>query len=307
MWDALRNLKNVSNLPWLVFGDFNEALWQEEHMSNTPRPVNQMEAFREVLFDCNLTGLGFSGILYTYDNKRAGRANVKVRLDRAVACPAWRDLFEDNRVQHLTSPVSDHCPILVKVSQEVRSVPKQPKRQYEIFWEREAKITEKIANAWKEAGEKTDLCDIMSGLDQVMNDLQAWSKRKFGNVLRELEKARKELEILQLNNADQRDIRRVSDRMNELMYREEMLWLQRSRVSWLKEGDRNTIFFYRKAVWRARKNKARSLKMSMVFGRMSPLIWSAWLHPTSKNCLLRILHSMLISSCLLYRKKWMGL
>jgi exonuclease III len=133
MWDALRNLKNVSNLPWLVFGDFNEALWHEEHMSNTPRLVNQMEAFREVLFDCNLTGLGFSGILYTYDNKRAGRANVKVRLDRAVACPAWRDLFEDNRVQHLTSPVSDHCPILVKVSQEVRSIPKQPRRQYEIF------------------------------------------------------------------------------------------------------------------------------------------------------------------------------
>ncbi|KAK1626172.1 hypothetical protein QYE76_000487 [Lolium multiflorum] len=28
---------------------------------------------------------------YTYDNKRLGRANVRVRLDRAVACPAWRD------------------------------------------------------------------------------------------------------------------------------------------------------------------------------------------------------------------------
>jgi hypothetical protein len=147
----------------------------------------------------------------------------------------------------------------------------------------------------------------MSGLDQVMNDLQAWSKRKFGNVLRELEKARKELETLQLNNADQRDIRRVSDRMNELMYREEMLWLQRSRVSWLKEGDRNTRFFTARLYGGLGRIKSRSLKMSMVFGRMFPLIWSAWLHPTSKICLLRSIHSMLISSCLLYRKKWMGL
>jgi hypothetical protein len=33
-----------------------------------------MEAYREVLFDCELTDLGFSGVLYTYDNKRARRA-----------------------------------------------------------------------------------------------------------------------------------------------------------------------------------------------------------------------------------------
>jgi hypothetical protein len=75
MWDILRSLRTLSDLPWLVIGDFNEALWPEEHFSNTPRPASQMDAFREVLSDCNLLDLGFAGLPYTYDNKRKGQAN----------------------------------------------------------------------------------------------------------------------------------------------------------------------------------------------------------------------------------------
>lgn len=115
MWEALRRLRGVSDLPWLVVGDFNEVMWGFEHFSECARPERHMAAFREVLGDCDLTDLGFSGLPYTYDNGREARANVKVRLDRAVADTRWRDVSPEATLRHLVSSRSDHCPLFLEI------------------------------------------------------------------------------------------------------------------------------------------------------------------------------------------------
>lgn len=92
-----------------------------------------------------------------------------------------------------------------------------------------------------------------------MYALRSWSNRKIKNVGRELESARKKLSDLLEAGADSATLRQASDQMNELLYREEMLWLQPSRINWLKEGDRNTCFFHSRVVWRAKKNRIHKL------------------------------------------------
>lgn len=80
-----------------------------------------MQEFRDVLHNYQLFDFGFKGLSHTYDNKREGRNNVKVRLDRAVADDNWRNFFTDYQVSHLISPCSDHCPILLKFDTESQS------------------------------------------------------------------------------------------------------------------------------------------------------------------------------------------
>jgi endonuclease/exonuclease/phosphatase family metal-dependent hydrolase len=93
MWKLLRRIKTDVKEPWLMMGDFNEAMWQHEHLSTTKRNERQMENFRNVLSECNLHDLGFSGLPWTYNNKQKGRKNVRVRLDRATASPEWSNHF----------------------------------------------------------------------------------------------------------------------------------------------------------------------------------------------------------------------
>ena len=56
--------------------------------------MNQMEAFREALEGCQLEDLGFKGYPFTWNNKRLGEANTKLRLDRAVATMEWKNKFQ---------------------------------------------------------------------------------------------------------------------------------------------------------------------------------------------------------------------
>jgi hypothetical protein len=150
-------------------GDFNEAMWSFEHLSATPRPEGQMLAFRDTLEVCELVDLGFSGYAYTYDNRRKGRANVQVRLDRAVADNSWRNIFAEAWVVHKVTPCSDHSPIVLECMQDEVQGPRPARKQYEVMWERDPSLPERVADAWSEAGPKVSLGGIKMGLDRVMS------------------------------------------------------------------------------------------------------------------------------------------
>ncbi|XP_073362978.1 uncharacterized protein [Aegilops tauschii subsp. strangulata] len=199
-------------------------MWDFEHLSATPRGESQMVAFRDTLEICGLVDLGFVGVPFTYDNKRGGGGNVKVRLDRAVATNAWRNLFAYASVLHVPSPCSDDVAIVLKGS--VDPGPDDGKqRRYELFWERDMSLPEVIKEAWEAVGVVHNMSQLGDALSKTMSDLRLWSK-KFGNITRELAKSRTQLEELMNMNADLQDISRVTDKMNELLYQEEMLWLQ---------------------------------------------------------------------------------
>lgn len=74
-----------------------------------------MDEFKGALERCHLTDLGYVGYLFTWNNKHPGSANIRQRLDRAIAMESWKARFPASVVTHLFSHASDHVPLLLQV------------------------------------------------------------------------------------------------------------------------------------------------------------------------------------------------
>lgn len=246
----------------MLIGDFNEAMWQFEHFSQCPRPEKQMLDFREVLSHCDLHDTGFSGLPWSYNNNQAGYRNVRVRLDRAVANSERLDRFPEASVTHLSSSQSDHKVLLLNTNDRIMQ--DRPRRIfcYEIMWETEQDLGTVIEKAWLSRNPGTDLGALARGLQLVTADLKRWSRTNFGNVTEQLESLRGKLDDLERSDpeANREAIIGTKRELDKLLYKEEMMWLQRSRITWLKEGDRNTKYFHQQARWRSRRNFIKKLK-----------------------------------------------
>jgi hypothetical protein len=107
----------------------------------------------------------------------------------------------------------------------------------------------------------TNLGDIATNLSGAMDSLQSWSKQTVSSVVERIEKLRKELNRTSTSRDihSQRRRREIEKEMNCLLEREEIYWKQRSRIEWLKEGDKNTKFFHASATCRMHHNSIPSL------------------------------------------------
>ncbi|KAA3462404.1 reverse transcriptase [Gossypium australe] len=88
-WNLLRQLIRIRSHPWIVCGDFNEILYSFKKRGGAPREEKRMEAFHNVLEECQLMDVGFSGLWFTGERGSLPETNIRERLDRGVANAEW--------------------------------------------------------------------------------------------------------------------------------------------------------------------------------------------------------------------------
>ncbi|KAK3211771.1 hypothetical protein Dsin_016477 [Dipteronia sinensis] len=236
-WTLLRRLRRIDDILWLCGNDFNELLSQSEKVGGSDKSFTGMFQFCQAVEDYDLVDLWFSGPRLTWNNKRDGRLNIQERLDRFLADNQWRDRFLDIRVDHLGFNTSDHRPILLLCS-TVTQVHQGPIRafRFEPFWLKDADFGKVIDADWKETGPSLSVLALRMKLELCATTLGAWSRRKFGNIRRQIETKNREIDRLYkccgkpgvLTNISQ-----LERAIEGLLECEKIYWMQRSRADWL--------------------------------------------------------------------------
>ncbi|XP_074282749.1 uncharacterized protein LOC141607292 [Silene latifolia] len=247
----LRILAEDNDDPWLCIGDFNEILFGTE-MKGGERPQWQMTSFRDAVNDCGLRDLAFEGYEFTYDNGQAGADNRQSRIDRAMITEEWADTFLYAKLHHLEPGLSDHVPIMVLLdNRKAEGERGKGIFRFEQMWVGEEGCEDTIRRAW-DPGD-----DVTNNLRTCANELSRWQGANIGNLVKDIKIQRKKL--LKINASERtesnvKERRKIKKKIARLINQEEQFWQQRSRVLWLKDGERNMAYFHRMVRQRKQKN-----------------------------------------------------
>jgi hypothetical protein len=100
-----------SNSPWIILGDFNSLLSQEDKHNGELVSSYEVSNFRTCCSMLGLSDLNFIGCKFTWTNGK-----IWSKIDRVLVNPYWSGLQRSVQV-HFSTPgeFSDHSPIAVRI------------------------------------------------------------------------------------------------------------------------------------------------------------------------------------------------
>lgn len=109
------------------------------------------------------------------------------------------------------------------------------------------------------------LNDLLGKLGNCSAILEVWGRKLRTKWSRAIQSCKRDIANLSFFHDDESEklLAAVKSRLGVLLMQEEDFWHQRSKVHWLKEGDRNTKFFHAMAIQRKGRNAIRQLKNDM--------------------------------------------
>jgi hypothetical protein len=256
-WALLRHLDHMFKLLWCCIGDFNEIVKLEEMKGRFSRPERQMRGFQSALDDYGLVDLRFRGFPFTWCNNKDPPSTTWVRLDRAVATMDWIHSYPKALVEHVDVIMSDHKCLWMDCNPPESARTKRRPFRFEESWIAEDRCEEIIKKAWEYSQPGTRMFKVWYKLKECKKELGAWSRTSLGSIKMQIEGLKQQIyqaETLAIQNREHENVNALRRKLNNLLEKEERMWRQRLRISWLTLGDRNTKYFRGKASQRRRRN-----------------------------------------------------
>jgi hypothetical protein len=264
LWEELAGLLSIWAMPWCIGGDFNATIFLRERSGGAGFRRAASE-FADFIVDHGLMDLplgGGGGGVSTWSNSLSWS-----RLDRFLVSPDWEMGYPGLVQRKLLRVCSDHAPIML-----TRGDLHYGKRsfKFENMWLKEEGFVDKVRDWWGSFSfDGTPSFVLAKKLQALKGKIKEWNSKVFGDVGARNKAWAEEVQLLDSieesrglsDEEKERRSRLVSDLEGSLL-QEEICWRQKSRIRWLKEGDKCTKFFHQVANANRRSNTIDSLHVN---------------------------------------------
>eukprot|EP00253_Pinus_taeda_P031502 PITA_31502 len=254
--------RNRQHPLWIAAGDFNMITRMEEKIGGKSHMEPEVHHFKDFIVNASLIDMPFCNGTYTWSNRRGGTSEIASKLDRFLISDNAFHLGGDLTAEILAYSGSDHWPIAL-LWQRPGDKTKKPFR-FEAFWLTHPTFKDFIKNTWASfiPPEGSKMYQLQQKLRFLKGNIKRWNRETFGNIFdaqKELHKELKDIHQEVINSGHTEATldreRHITKQIDERRKQEEIYWRQKSRIQWLKEGERNTKFFHRTTVQRRMHNQ----------------------------------------------------
>lgn len=252
----IRQLASSAQLPWCIYGDFNDLLSQSDKEGIHDHPQYLLTGFREAIVDSGLMELDLYGGRFTWEEGKGTSNWIRERLDRAFASNSWWQLFPLCKLSVYHTIYSDHDPMQLDLCNVALSK-KNFRFEFENTWLREESFHGEVSQYW----DNLPRMQLLPKLLAISSYLAKWGRNFFHKFKDKLSKQRKVV-LLLASKSDEDSIKRYfveRNKLDELLLHEESYWKQRAKMFWLADGDANSKFFHAYASSRRKTNNISKL------------------------------------------------